>query len=291
MIDHTQWERYQDLERDLTRAGVPVSGHFQLSSQLHSDLYFEKYVIIRNPALLARVADAMVCWIIQSVPDMERIDGIVSPETGGPYFGHAVTERLMQLQQVQWDDPNHLLFLNAVKTHNGFEFRRCCDEKMKKGQPDLLKERIEERAFLIIDDVLTTGKTILALKQLIQAYNGTVLGALTLYDRGLPKDALTDVPRLGSLINVRAEHWTADECPECEADEQTAVRPAMPAYRSDLPPESFRRVSEIPHEDVGLPVVRNDTDDRLTGISGEVATSRHDTLHDDLGPPRSSRRN
>ncbi|APV44738.1 orotate phosphoribosyltransferase [Dehalogenimonas formicexedens] len=125
-----------------------------MTSGLHSPVYWEKFRIIENPA-----AAVPLCQMIADHFKGKGIELVVGPTTGGIILAFEVA-RLMGLPAAF-----------AEKLPSGErEFRRGF--KIKPGEK-----------ILVVDDVLTTGKSIREVIDAVSKHGGDIVGFGVLIDR------------------------------------------------------------------------------------------------------------
>ncbi len=113
---------------------------------------------------------------------------VVSPALGGLIIGHEVARAL--------DVP----FLFAERTDGRFGLRRGF--ALGSGEP-----------VVVVEDVFTTGKSTREVIEAVQGSGGSVVGAGSIVDRGLPEGALPVPWR--SLLTLSVPAWPQAECPLC----------------------------------------------------------------------------
>lgn len=142
-----------DLQALLEDSGAILRGHFLLTSGRHSDVYFEKFRVLEQPKVLSAL-----CSEIAERFQGEGIDLVAGPTTGGIIIAFEVA-RQMGLPAVY------------VESENG-------QKKLRRGA------RIPEGArVLIVDDVLTTGRSVFEVIEVVKAAGGTPAGVALLIDR------------------------------------------------------------------------------------------------------------
>ncbi len=183
----------EDLLMDLERQGVIMrNDHFVYSSGLHGDAYV-------NKRLLTTVMTSKIAEIIFQEFMKEEIDIVVAPAHGAISLGSALASKLFQ-SRTYWFW--HLAIAN--KSDQGFAFD-FYDQK-----------RLTGNKILVIEDVLTTGASILKVVELVRAHGGDVAGVAAFCNRGgVTADKIGDVPKLFSVINFSFQTWSADACPLC----------------------------------------------------------------------------
>ena len=168
---------------EFDETGALLSGHFRLSSGLHSDRYLQCALILQWPERARRIGDALGELLGSFDPAV-----VVGPALGGVIVGHE-TARALGVRSVFTERRD-----GTMQLRRGFRFA--------KG----------EKA-VVVEDVFTTGKstreTILAVEQ----QGARVVAAGSIVDRGLPPDALTVPWR--SLLAIDAPAWPENACPLC----------------------------------------------------------------------------
>ncbi len=177
----------KSTEQLLSELGVMKTGHFVLTSGRHSSFYFEKFRILEKPettsVLCARMAD-----IIKKKAG-PKIDLVCGPATGGMILAFEIA-KILRLGCVYLE-----------KSENGF----CLLRGMK--IPDGAKT-------LIVDDVLTTGKSLDAAHRAVVEAGGSVVLKAVMIDRRKVKDPEDSVL---ALHRAHGEDYETDQCPLCKA--------------------------------------------------------------------------
>lgn len=169
------------LERDAL-----LQGHFLLSSGLHSDRYLQCALVLALPDRAEQLGRALARRCA------EKPDLVISPALGGLIIGQEVARGLgVRHYFAERQD-------GALTLRRGFTLRPG------------------ERA-LVVEDVLTTGKSTRELIELIRARGARAAGALSIVDRSEGRPGL-DVP-YASLWAVSIPAWTPDDCPRCRTGE------------------------------------------------------------------------
>ncbi len=184
-----------DVLELLRSTGALKTGHFLLSSGRHSDVYVEKFDLLRQP-----VATSEVCTgFVERFGGADAgIDVVVGPTTGGILLAFE-TARQMGVAAA---------YAEHADSGNGRELRR--------GTVLARGSRV-----LLVDDILTTGGSIRETLDALAKHpvEVDVVGIGVLVDRSAGRVTFGDIPlhALGSQI---VESWRPDECPLCAKGEQ-----------------------------------------------------------------------
>jgi orotate phosphoribosyltransferase len=183
-------------------SGALREGHFQLKSGRHGDAYVEKFAVLSDPA-----ATSTLCgfWAAEHRGEdgEPRVDLVAGPTTGGVILafetGRQLGVRAIFAEEVRDDDGG---------THR--EFRRGF--RIEPG------ERV-----LLVDDILTTGGSLLAMLPAVEAMGGEIIACVVLVDRSGGGTATLTSPTTGRTYPLRSL-WRLDlptyepgpaTCPRC----------------------------------------------------------------------------
>jgi orotate phosphoribosyltransferase len=165
-----------------------LSGHFRLSSGLHSDTYVQCARFLRRPDLAAPAAAALA---VQIEAAGLKPDVVVGPAMGGVVIGYELA-RQMRVP--------------------GIFTERDADGQMtlRRGFTIEPGEKV-----VIAEDVVTTGKSTLEVAKVLRAMGAEVLAVASLIDRTGGKGGL-DFPHF-ALLPVVAATFAPESCPLCAA--------------------------------------------------------------------------
>ena len=173
-----------DLLDLFRKSGALLDGHFRLSSGLHSPGYLQCALVLQDPAS----AEALGRAIAERTRDL-RPTVVLSPALGGVVIGHEV---------------GRALGVRAI-----FAERQDAQLTLRRGF--LLSE--SDRV-LVIEDVVTTGKSTRETMQVARAAGARVVGAASVVDRSGESGADLDVPFV-SLLQIVLSTYEPDRCPLC----------------------------------------------------------------------------
>jgi orotate phosphoribosyltransferase len=165
------------------RTGAMLSGHFQLSSGLHSNRYVEKSRVLERPEIAMILAREIASWY-------PEVDVVVAPAVGAVSLGFAVAL--------------------AAGARSVFAEREDGRMRLRRGFAVESGERV-----LVVEDVVTTGASAREVYELIGATDTDRLGVAALIDRSTDDVGFP----LRAVVRIQAETWAPRECPMCRRGE------------------------------------------------------------------------
>ena len=144
----------------LKKTNALLEGHFVLSSGLHSTKYIQCAKLLSFPHKAEKICKSLANKISRN---FKKIDLILSPAMGGIIIGYEIG-RLLKKETIFCERVNKKFTLRR-----GF--------KIKKGSK-----------VLIIEDVITTGKSSMECVKLIKKAKAYLLGFATIIDRSTKKN-------------------------------------------------------------------------------------------------------
>jgi orotate phosphoribosyltransferase len=169
----------------LSKTGALLQGHFRLSSGLHSPNYVQCALLLEHPRNAKAIGEALA----------ERVrpigaQKVVSPALGGVIVGYTVAE--------------------ALELPSVFTERKEGQMTLRRGFKIDRGERV-----LIVEDVVTTGKSTREAAKVVADHGGVVSGFASILNRSgkaNPFDAQYE-----SLLTLDLEAYEAANCPLCKA--------------------------------------------------------------------------
>jgi orotate phosphoribosyltransferase len=173
-----------DLPALLQETGALLTGHFRLSSGLHSANYVQCARLLEHPRHAQAIGEALA----------ERIRGlrpqrIVAPALGGVIIGYTVAEAL-DIPSVFTERKEGVMTLRR-----GFQLARG--------------ERI-----VIVEDVVTTGKSTRETAAVVETCGAVVAGFASILNRSGRANPF-DAP-YEALMSLAFETYDEAECPLCK---------------------------------------------------------------------------
>ena len=144
----------------LKKTNALLEGHFILSSGLHSPMYVQCAKLLSHPSLASKICVSLSKKIKKEI---KNFDLILSPAMGGIIVGYEIG-RLLNKETI---------FCERVT--GKFNLRRGFNIK-------------KNSKVLIIEDVITTGKSSLECVKLIKKYNAKLAGFACIIDRSDKKN-------------------------------------------------------------------------------------------------------
>jgi orotate phosphoribosyltransferase len=169
--------------QDFLDTGALLTGHFRLSSGLHSNRYLQCARLLMWPSRAEEAGRSLAEELSEFRPA-----AVVSPAMGGIVIGHETARAL------------GVPFLFAERQDGPFALRRGF--RLESGKP-----------VVVVEDVLTTGRSTREVLELCSSQGARLAAAGSIVDRGMPKDALPVPTR--SLLSLSLPAWPAEECPLC----------------------------------------------------------------------------
>jgi orotate phosphoribosyltransferase len=186
-------------------SGALRDGHFLLKSGRHGDRYLEKFQVLQYPEAVVEIC-GFLADLARDQHGRPSVDVVVGPTTGGVLLAYEVARQL-GLRGI---------FAEEVKDAHGGTHR-----ELRRGFTIAPGERV-----YLVDDILTTGGSLLAMLPAIEATPGALVLAGVIVDRSGGTTEVRSVAS-GHVTPVRSL-WTLDvptyepgpaTCPACAVGE------------------------------------------------------------------------
>jgi len=169
----------------LKRTNALLEGHFVLSSGLHSPKYIQCAKLLSNPKNSKKICVSLAKKIKKN---FKNIDLILSPAIGGIIIGYEIGKLLNK----------ETIFCERVKGR--FLLRRGF----------LIKKNSK---VLIVEDVITTGKSSLECVNLIKKSKAKILGFACLIDRSNKKNLKIKNKKIISQVKIDVPTYKKNNLP------------------------------------------------------------------------------
>ena len=175
---------YKESLKILKETNALLEGHFVLSSGLHSRKYIQCAKLLSHPKM-AEVVCSSLCEKIKK--EFRSIDLILSPAIGGIVIGYEIGRQL-NVQTI---------------------FAERKDKKLVLRRDFNIKENSK---VLIVEDVITTGKSALECSELVKENNANLIGFACIINRVDEKLLIKD--KIISQIDFKIETFEENNLPE-----------------------------------------------------------------------------
>jgi len=189
---------YNESLKILRETEALLEGHFILSSGLHSGQYIQCAKLLSHPEK-AKLICSSLCEKIKK--KFNNIDIILSPALGGVVVGYEVGRQL-KTETIFAERVNNKLFLRR-------------DFKIKQNSN-----------VLIVEDVITTGKSVLECSNIVKENKANLLGYACIIDRSNINNSIKDM--IISQMKFYIETFSEDKIP----DDLKKIQPKKPGSRN-----------------------------------------------------------
>jgi orotate phosphoribosyltransferase len=183
------------------KSGALREGHFLLKSGKHSERYLEKFLVLQDPAATSELCSF---WAARhrDADGKPTVDVVAGPTTGGVILAFE-TGRQLGVRAI---------FAEEVREADGTARR-----EFRRGFTITPGERV-----LLVDDILTTGGSLLAMIPAVEALGGEIVTCAVMADRSGGIASL-ESPKTGRSYPLRPL-WQlqlptydpgAETCPAC----------------------------------------------------------------------------
>ncbi len=169
----------------LKEHGALMDGHFLLASGLHSGQYVEKFRLLEKPAATESLIKDLAERVRKYKPDV-----VVGPVTGGVILSYEMARQL-----------GTLAYFTEKTVDKGMELRRGFDVRGKR--------------VLLIEDVITTGGSILKAAEAVKAQGGEVVAYAILVDRSSGRFQPEEPVEAVLKLEIATYQPGAETCPLC----------------------------------------------------------------------------
>lgn len=175
-----------DFSKMLSSSGAMLSGHFLLSSGLHSGQYLQCALLLSHPAYAAKL-----CKVLAGHFKKDNIEIVIGPAYGGIIAAYELAR--------------------ALKARAIFTERKDGVMQLRRGFAINKGQRV-----LIAEDVITTGKSVKEVIKAILPYKPKIAGIAALIDRSSNKNVFGKTC-LKSVKKIHIKTYTPAVCPLCKA--------------------------------------------------------------------------
>ncbi len=189
---------YDESLRILKETNALLEGHFILSSGLHSKQYIQCAKLLSHPKKAEVICSSLCEKIIKT---FDKIDIVLSPALGGLIAGYEIARQLKS---------------EAI-------FAERMDGKLVLRRGFKIKENSN---VLIVEDVITTGKSAMECSSIVKTNNANLVGYACIIDRSNESISIKD--KIVFQLQFNLETFSEDKLPE----DLKKIRPIKPGSRN-----------------------------------------------------------
>jgi orotate phosphoribosyltransferase len=189
---------YDESLRILKETNALLEGHFILSSGLHSKQYIQCAKLLSHPKKAEAICSSLCEKIIKN---FDKIDIVLSPALGGLIAGYEIARQL--------------------KSEAIFAERK--DGKLVLRRGFKIKENSN---VLVVEDVITTGKSALECSNIVKTNNANLVGYACIIDRSHENISIKD--KIVFQLQFNLETFSEDKLPE----DLKKIQPIKPGSRN-----------------------------------------------------------
>jgi len=182
----------------LKETNALIEGHFILSSGLHSSKYVQCAQLMSKPNKAKKICESLASKIKNEFSDFNLI---LSPAMGGVIIGYELGKIL----------DKQTIFSERVNSE--FKLRR--DFRIK-----------EKDKVLIVEDVITTGKSSMECSKLVTINNASIVGYACIIDRSNSKSEIKG--KIVSQLELNIPTYSKDNLPK----ELLSIQAVKPGSRN-----------------------------------------------------------
>ena len=188
---------YKESLEILKETDALLDGHFILSSGLHSSQYIQCAKLLSKPNLANILCQSLALKIKN---EFTNIDLILSPAMGGVIIGYEIG-KILKKETIFAERLNRIFSLRR-----GFEIKKSSN-------------------VLILEDVITTGKSSLECSSLVNDAKANILGYACIIDRSNGKSIINK--KIISQVQINIPSYDEKNLPE----DLLLIKPTKPGSR------------------------------------------------------------
>lgn len=175
------------LEKLKEIGAIYTGKHFIFVSGKHAPEYINLDVMFPHTELVGELCKGLVA------PFKDTFDVVVAPATGGIVL--AVLSAYVSGKNGVWADKDG---------NGGFTFERAG-----------FASQLKDKRVLIVEDLLSTGSSVIKVREEIEKVGGSVVGISVVCNRGSVTAELLGVPKLAALANINLQAFEPNKCELC----------------------------------------------------------------------------
>jgi orotate phosphoribosyltransferase len=183
----------QEVLKIFQKEKAYLNGHFLLSSGLHSPNYMQCALLFQRPHIAEKL-----CKALAKLLKGHKIDAVIGPALGGILVSYELGRALK------------IRSLFAERVDGSFVLRRGFALKRN--------ERV-----LVVEDVITTGKSIYEVIDLVEHLGAKVEAVASIVDRS--DGAAVFAQDFHALLKIHIRSYRPEDCPICRERRVPLVKP------------------------------------------------------------------
>lgn len=183
----------KDILKIFEKEKAYLKGHFLLSSGLHSPNYMQCALVLQKPWVAEKL-----CKELAKKMRSHRIDTVIGPALGGMVVSYEMG-RALKVKSIF-----------AERVDGSFTLRRGFSVK-------------KNERFLVVEDVITTGKSIYEVIDLVENMGGKIAAVASVVDRS--DGAAVFSQDFYSLLKMQIRTYRPEDCPMCKDKKMALVKP------------------------------------------------------------------
>lgn len=183
----------QDVIKLFKKENALLTGHFLLSSGLHSPNYMQCAIVLQKPWLADKLCDELAKKVKHMKPDV-----VIGPALGGMIVSYEMGR--------------------ALKVRSIFAERVDGSFMLRRGFSLKKNEKV-----LVVEDVVTTGKSIYEVIDLVERIGAKVVGVAAVVDRS--DGAAVFSQDFETMLKINIKTYRPEDCPMCREGKMALVKP------------------------------------------------------------------
>ncbi|MDO8572131.1 MAG: phosphoribosyltransferase family protein [bacterium] len=197
--------RANKIYSTLKKAGAIKEGHFVLRNGHHSDTYVEMEELFKEEKTFHDLMEVLAKRTYRDASDFcfqMHFDFVIGPANGGNIMSDTLAP--------------------MIKSLTNRDCRVILTQKVDGGTFDIsLGDAIwiKHKVGLLVEDVTTTGRSVLLVDELIHRHGGVPAGCAVIWNRGgVPRNKLGEnIPFISSLLTKEPTLFLQEECALCRS--------------------------------------------------------------------------
>ncbi|GEM_PF-4214195 len=206
--------REDRIYKILKNIGVVKEGHFVLRNGNHSDTYIEMKELFKEEEEFYTLMEALAKRAYRDANEYcfrMHFDFVVGPAEGGNVMANILAPMIESLTK------------KALGPLTNKACRVILTKKVDGGAFDISLEDsiwIKNKLGLLVEDVTTTGRSVLLVDELVHRHKGVPAGCAVIWNRGgVRRDQLgRNVPFISTLLTKKPTLFTPETCALCRSN-------------------------------------------------------------------------